>query len=92
VTEHGHLVDECNVDVAIGVLQQLGHLGLAGTSRRYHGVDDTAIELDGALGAAGGESADDLRCVAQSVDGIARVDSFGRVRQREIGAGDEAAS
>jgi len=30
VAEDGHLVDQRDIDVAVGVLQQLGHLGFAG--------------------------------------------------------------
>ena len=40
VAEPRHLVDQRDVDVPVGVLQQLGHLGLAGAAGRHHGVDE----------------------------------------------------
>ncbi len=84
VGEHGHLVHQGDVDVAVGVLEQLGHLRLAGADRRDHGVDDLAVELDRASGALLGEAANDLRGVADAVHGIARVDALRRVGEVEV--------
>src|ERR1700686_3992840 len=42
--EHRELVDERDVHVAEGVLEQLGELGLAGRRHRYDLVDDAPVE------------------------------------------------
>jgi hypothetical protein len=89
--EDGHLVDQGNVHMPVGVLQQLGHLGLAGRLRLNHRVADLAVEFRGGRGAGGGDAADDLRGVADAVALVARVDALRRERQVEVDAGREAA-
>jgi len=52
VAEPGHLVDQRDVDVPVGVLQQLGRLCLAGALGAHHRVDEPAVELGGGVTAA----------------------------------------
>ena len=74
VAEDRHLVHQRDVDVPVRVLQELGHLGLAGGLGLDDGVADGAVEARGRLGAGRGQAADHLGGVADAVDLVARVD------------------
>ncbi len=74
--EHRHLVDERDVDVPVGVLQQLGHLGFAGALGLDDPVHEALVEGAGGLGAVGRDAADDLGGVLQAEGGVARVDAL----------------
>src|SRR5690606_21603282 len=82
--EHRHRVGERDVGVAVRVLKQLGHLGLAGALGLHHAGHEALVEGAGGLGAVGGDAADDLRGVLQAEGGVARVDALGRERQVEV--------
>jgi hypothetical protein len=77
VADDGQFVDQGDVHVPVGVLQQLGHLGLAGALRLDDGVDELAVEGDGARRAGRRAAADHLGCGAQPVRGVAGVDALG---------------
>ena len=69
VAEHRHLVDECHVDMAERVLEQLGELGRA--TRRDQGdlVDELAIKERG--------NAASLRCgPSHDLGGVREVELF----------------
>ena len=85
MTEDRHLVDEGDVHVPVGILEQLGHLGLAGGPGPDHLVAQLAVELRGRVGAGLGLAADHLGCVANTEVGVPRVDPLGGERQREVG-------
>src|SRR5690606_22881403 len=89
VTEDRHLVDEGDVDVPVGVLQQLGHLGLAGAADGDDLLDEAPVEGGRPVAAGGGVAADHLGGVAQAVLGVARVDALGREGQVEPLAGGQ---
>src|ERR1700679_1657202 len=84
--EDSHLVDQSDVDVAIGVLQQLGHFRFTGGFGLDHLIADLAVELNGDLGALSGITANHLRRVAQTVGTVSGVDTLGREGQVEIDA------
>ena len=88
--EDRQLVDERDVDRAEDVLQQLRELGDLGRRDRDDLVADVRVDGGGALGAARGEAADDLRRGAHRVVGAAGVDALGREREREVLAGAQA--
>ena len=91
LAEHGHLVDQRDVHVPVGVLEQLGHLGLAGTGRTDHGVDELAVEGGRRVGALRGAAADHLGRVAQPVARVAGVDPLGAEREVEVAPGHQPA-
>ena len=84
VAELRHLVDQCDVDVPVGVLEQLGHLGLAGAAGRHHLVDDLRVEGGRPLQAAGSHPAHHLGRVPEPVAGVARIDPFRREGQEDV--------
>ena len=87
VAEHRHLVDQRDVDVPVGVLQQLGHLGLAGAACTARPCRRSGRRTHGAAAVhSGGEAADDLRGVAARRSRVARVDPLRRERQVEVAA------
>ena len=77
VAEARHLVDEGDVDVAVGVLQQLRRLGLAGAPSRDDRVDEPPVEGGGGIGARLRVATDDLGSVLRAVLPVARVDPLG---------------
>src|SRR5690606_39578088 len=83
VAEPGHLVDQRDVDVPVCILEQLGGLGFTRALGADDGFDEPAIEGLGAVGACGGDPADDLRGVAGAESGIAW--EIGRAACRERG-------
>ncbi|EGJ75134.1 putative nucleotide sugar dehydrogenase [Streptomyces sp. Tu6071] len=90
MAEHGHLVHQRDVDVTVCVLDELGHLGFAGSCGLYDLVDEFPVERGSGTRAIGGVAADDLGSVADSEEPIARVDAFGGEGEVEIGSGSEA--
>ena len=91
VAEDRHLVDQRDVHVPVGVLQQLGHLRLARGLGADHGVADLSVEVRRGLGAGRGDAADDLRGVADAVGLVARVDPLRGEREVEADARAQAA-
>jgi hypothetical protein len=85
--EDGHLVDQGDVHVPVGVLQQLGHLRLAGRLGPHHLVTDPLVEAHRRVRAGRRDPADDLGRVRQAELGVARVDPLRRERQREAEPG-----
>ena len=85
VEDDGELVDEGDVDVALGVLDDLGGfghldaLGLVGADD-----DDLAVELVHQLGDLGGGAGGDLLDGGDAVFLVARVDALGAVAGVEV--------
>ena len=65
--EDRHLVDQGDVHVPVGVLQQLGHLRLAGRLGPHHLVADPLVEGRRGVRAGRRDPADDLGRVRQAV-------------------------
>ena len=82
--EHGELVDEGDVHLPVGVLDQLGHLGLPRRRRRDDRVDERRVERDRELTAPVGEPRHDLRGGVEPVVAVARIDPLGTVTEREV--------
>ena len=76
-------VGEGNVDVAIGVLDQLGHLGRAGIGGDAGSPHETLVEGQGLAGAARSDAPDRTVVVDQFLKDAARQHAF-----RAIGDGD----
>ena len=85
VAEHGQLVDQTDVDVAVGVFENLLHLGdrragylidLAVQHRAVHGGDD--------LGGVLADGADNLRGVLGLIDQVAWIDALRREAKVEV--------
>ena len=91
VAEDGKLVDEADVDVAVGVLEDLFHLG---NGRRGHLVDrrfeNGLVHGRGDLGAFARAAADDLGGILRFIDQVARIDALGREGKVEVHAALEA--
>ena len=90
VAEDGDLVDQGDVDVAVGVLQQLRHLGGLRRRDRHHPVDEGRVEGLHEAGGVGVDPADDLRHVRKREARVARVDALGREAEREVHTAGEA--
>jgi hypothetical protein len=90
--EHRELVDEGDVDVPEGVLEELGELGLArgryGDGAGHQPVVELAHPFEGGVVDAG----DDLGGVRQAPRGVPRIDALGAVAQEEVGAGTQPAA
>ena len=86
VEQQRQLVDERDVDVALGVLDDLRGLGDA-DRRRSVGArgDDLGVEGVHKLGRRRGGAGGDLEDVRQAVLVVARVDALGGVAQPEVG-------
>ena len=82
--QEGELVDERDVHVPEGVLDQLGHLGLARRRHELDLVDERPVEPRGEIAVALGQTPDDLRGLGDVVELAAGVDAFGRVGEREV--------
>ena len=67
-----------------GVLDQLGHLGLARRRYELDLVDERPVEPRGEIAVALGQTPDDLRGLGDVVELATGVDAFGRVREREV--------
>jgi hypothetical protein len=77
-------------DVAVGVLEQLGHLRLAGATHGHDPVDQLAVELLGGLAAGRSQPANDLGGRPEPEGLVARVDPLGGVGESEVLAGPQA--
>ena len=88
--EHGQLVDEGDVHVPEGVLQQLGELSLAGAGHRHRVLDDRVVEALDCRQRLLVHAGDDLGGVHERVLLVARVDPLGAVAEVEVVAGHEA--
>ena len=85
-----HLVDEGDVDVALGVLDHLGGLGGADVAGDEHvAAVDRAVEGGKPLGDLRRLAGDDLGDVRDPVFGIAGVHALRRIADMEICAGGE---
>ena len=74
VDAHAHaelleLVDQGDVDAAVDVFEQLGHLGDGRAADRNHAAEDGAVQGGGQLGSRGAAAADDLGNVVAG-DGV----------------------
>jgi hypothetical protein len=70
VAEDRHLVDQRDVDVPVGILQQLGHLRLARGPGPDHLVAELAVEPLRGIGAGRGLPADDLGVLRMQKSGF----------------------
>ena len=85
VEDDRQLVDECDVEVALGVLDYFGRLGhLDALGAIGAGGDDGGIERVDPLGRFGGRARDDLADGRQAMLAIARIDPLGRIADGEI--------
>ena len=85
VEDHGELVDERDVDVALRVLDHLGRLGDADRRGRVRaGLDDRAVELVDELGRLRRRAGRDLADRRQPVLAVARVDALRAVAGVEV--------
>src|SRR5205823_8892567 len=87
VAELRKLVDECDVDRAEDVLEQLRQLGRLRRGDGEDGVERGLVELDGALGASVRQAADDLRRALGRPVLAAWVDALRRESEVEVLAG-----
>ena len=84
VAEDRHLVYQSDVDVPVGVLQELRHLGFARASYWHDGVNESFVHLARPIGGRLVVATDNLGSILDPVGCVARVDPFGRVREKEI--------
>ena len=90
-SEHRELVDERDVHVAKRVLEQLHQLGFAGRRHRHGLLDERAVEPLDHRARELVDARDDLRRVHERPLAIAGIDALGRVAEKEVDAGAEAA-
>ena len=91
VEDHGELVDERDVDVALRVLDHLG--GLCDADRRRAmgaGLDDRAVQLVDEVGRLRRRAGGDLADRRQPVLAVARVDALRAVAREEVAVELEA--
>ena len=84
--DHLQLVDQGDVDGAVGVLEDLAGLGDLRAGDGHDPDDDLAVEGDGELQAGGIEAADDLGDGRGRELGVARVLALGAEGQEEVDA------
>ena len=85
VEDQGQLVDQRNVDVTLGVLDDLGGLGHADARRRIGaGGDDAAVKGVDELCRLRRRARGDLADGRQSMLLVARIDALGTVADEEI--------
>src|SRR5215213_5253364 len=90
MTESGHLIDQGDVDVTIGILEQLRHLCFTRASCGHHHVDELGVEAHGAAGARLSEAPNYLRGVLDTEVWVTWVNPLRAESEREIPASDEA--
>src|SRR5690606_19235480 len=83
VAEHRHLVDQGDVHVPEGALQQLHGLRFTTPARQDDLVGEPPVDGGGGVGAGGGEAADDLRRVGGREVPVAGIDPTGGVGEVE---------
>ncbi len=74
--EESHLVDEGDVDVPVGVLEELGHLGFSRSLEQYDLCAELRVEGCGPVSSYLVEPADQAGCVVDAPLLVARIDSF----------------
>ncbi len=82
--EHLKLVDQSDVDAAVNILQQLGHLGRGGRGDGNGAMEDRTVESASQLRGLRIQSANDLGNVAAGNRGVARIFAFGRKSRKEL--------
>lgn len=87
VGEHRQFVDEGDVDVPEGVLQQLGQFGFLAAADGDDRLDEGAVEVLDGYGGGGVDAGGDFGGVLQGPLPVAWVDAFGGVADVEIGTG-----
>ena len=92
VAQDGELIDEADVDVAVGVLENLGHLGHGGGGGAEHAVLQEGL-VHGAdyVAGVGTETAHHLGGVLGLEIGVARIDTLRRETEVEVLAALETA-
>jgi hypothetical protein len=90
VAKSRHFVNQCDVDVSIGVFQELGHFGLARSLGFHYIVDKSAVEICRHLGAVLGVAADHLWRVSWSELIVSWIDTLRRECQVEVNACNQA--
>ena len=86
------LVGEGDVEVAVSGLGELGQLGrLRGAHRPDLGVEERAVELDGARLAGRAQAPDQLGVRGEVPEDPAAVDALGREDEVEVALGDQPA-
>ena len=85
VKDHGHFIDEGDVDVALRILDHLGGLGrLDAGGAKDLARGDPPIDRRQLLDDLGGLARYDLGDPAHRVLPVARIDALGRIAQEEI--------
>ena len=84
VGEHRQLVDERDVDVPEGVLEQLDQLGVGGRRHRHDLVDQRSVERLDAPERRLVDARHDLGRVHEAPPRVAGVDALGRVAEEEL--------
>jgi len=78
VKQHGQLVDEGDVDVALGVFDDLGRLGYADAGRKVGASgDDAVVQRIDEVGGLGRGAGGDLFDGGEAMLAVARVDALG---------------
>ena len=91
IEDQGELVHQGDVEVALGVLDDLGGFGDLDRGRAVQpGRHDRAVNLDEPRQGRLVRSRDHLGDVAQAMRRIARVDALGRIAEAEVDPGLEA--
>ena len=85
VRHHRQFVGEGDVDVAIGVLDQLGHLGRTRVRGHAGAAHEALVEGQRLARAARGDAADRTVVVGEFLQNAARQHAFGAVGDRNVG-------
>ena len=89
MAELHHLVHQANVDLSVGVLQQLGHLCFASTASLENVIDELSVEVGGAGRAIRSVPSDNLWSIPDPINGVSRIDALWRECQREVLTGGQ---
>ena len=93
VAQNGQLIYQADVDVAVGILQDLLHLRHGGRGYGGHiSLQDGAVHHGDDLHGVGADGTHNLGGIAGLVDEIARIDALGREAQIEVRPALEAAA
>ena len=89
IEEHGQFIDEGDVDVALGVFDDLGGFSDADAGGEMGaGGDDAAVESVDEFGGLAGGAGGDFDDGGQTVVFVAGVDAFGGVADEEVARGE----
>ena len=92
VAQNRQLVDQADVDVAVGIFEDFFHLGHGGAAHAVHGrLQHRLVKRGGDIGAFGGDAAHHLGGVLGFIDGVAGVHALRRKGQEKVHAALEAA-